>query len=236
VSQAVSLKRIAFEAAAVVASILLAFGIDAAWDARQEGTAELAAIEALRAEMGMNLQVLVETIRYNDEAWNDVAEFLRTTPQGISSMQIDSVPWGGVEISLWAPFTFDPELGATTAFLGRPEASSEHIRELRRAVVNWDRQFVDAGEESRVLWESSREVLSIMTPYVADLVPAESGGPGLSLIYQDYSARLAQIRADQRIVAAVIAKFNLQMIYTGELRDLLEETEHVLDLLDTWHS
>jgi hypothetical protein len=233
VPQAVSPKRIAIEAVAVVASILLAFGIDATWDTRKERAAERVAIEALQAEMGVNLAALAETIRLNRDAWSDVGEFLRMTPQSISSMHIDSIPWGGVEISLWAPFTFDPELGATTAFLERSETSSPTVRDLRRAVVDWDRQFVDAGEESRVLWESSREVLSIMTPHLADLAPPENGGPGLSLIYQDYSARLARIRADQRLVAAVIAKFNLQMIYAGELRDLLEETESVLGILET---
>jgi hypothetical protein len=137
-----------------------------------------------------------------------------------------------MHVQLWAPFTFDPELGGTTAFINRGESASEAVRALGRAVVNWDRTFVDAGEESVVLWGASRAVLELLTPYIVDLVPQDELGPVLNVILQDYLPRMARIRADPRVIAAALAKLNLQGIYTNELRDLLDATDNILGLLD----
>jgi len=227
-----SWKKVIIEAGAIVASILLAFAIDAGWDARQERDAERAAIEALRLEMRANRENLAETIRYNDEARASVIAYLHLSPQQITSMPSDSFPSRAMHVELWAPFTFDPELGGTTAFINRGESASEAVRALSRAVVNWDRTLADAGEESVVLWDASRAVLELLTPYIVDLVPQDEVGPVLNVILQDYLPRMARIRGDRRLIAAVLAKLNLQGIYTNELRDLLDATDHVLGLLD----
>lgn len=231
-SESLSWRKLTIEVVAVVSSILLAFGIDAAWDARQERAAERAALDALRLEMRGNREMLAERIRDNEEASASVAAYLRLSPQRISSMVADSFPSNAIHVALWAPFTFDPDLGGTTAFIGRKESNSAPVQSLRRAAVNWERTFVDAGEESAVLWESSRTVLELLTPYIVDLVPEGDGGPGLHLIRQDYLTRMARIRADPKVIAAVHAKFNLQGIYTSELRSLLEATDEILGMLD----
>lgn len=230
--ESLSWRKVTIEAGAIVASILLAFGIDAGWDARQERDAERAAIEALRLEMRANRQTLAETIRFNDEARASVVAYLRLSPQEITSMPIASFPSSAMHVQLWAPFTFDPELGGTTAFINRGESRSEAVRALGRAVVNWDRTFVDAGEESVVLWGASRAVLELLTPYIVDLVPEGEVGPVLNVILQDYLPRMARIRADPRLIAAVLGKLNLQGIYTNELRDLLDATDEILGLLE----
>jgi hypothetical protein len=58
----------------------------------------------------------------------------------------------------------------------------------------------------------------------------------LNVIHQDYLPRMARIRADRRVIAEVLAKFNLQGIYTNELRDLLEATDNILGVLDAMPS
>jgi hypothetical protein len=103
-------------------------------------------------------------------------------------------------------------------------------------VVNWDRTFVDAGEESAVLWGASSAVLELLTAYIVDLVPQGEVGPVLNVILQDYLPRMARIRADRRVIAAVLAKLNLQGIYTNELRDLLETTDNILGVLNAMPS
>ena len=47
---------------------------------------------------------------------------------------------------------------------------------------------------------------------------------------------MARIRGDERLVAEVLAKLNLQGIYTNELRDLLEATDGILGMLDAMPS
>jgi hypothetical protein len=231
VSSEVPWKRILAEAAAVVASILLAFGIDAGWDASRERAIDRSVVDALRTEMVGNRERLIRTIEFNVGARSAVTEFFSLSPDEVLSLEPASYQ-SPIHVSLWAPYTFDPELGATTVFLDREVADSDAIRLLRQAVIDWHRRILDAGEESDVLWGLSGDVLRLMTSHLADLRPAEGTQVGLNVIRQDYAARLARIRADQELVAAVFAKFNVQGIYTNELRRLLEQTDSVLSRLD----
>jgi hypothetical protein len=229
VSNEMPWRRVGVEAAAVVGSILLAFAIDSGWDARQEGVREAAAVDALRIEMEQNRAQLIEDIGFNDRARGRVSEFLTWTSSEIEVMTPETL--GRVAVDLWAPFTYDPRMGATVAFLERGPPSTPRGRVVHRAVTDWDRQLSDAGEESTVLWEASRRVLFLLTPHIADLVPTDDYGLGLGLIDLDLTARLAAIRDDETVIASTIAKFNLQAIYTGELRRLLASTDSIIILL-----
>jgi hypothetical protein len=227
VSSEVPWKRILVEGAAVVASILLAFGIDAGWDASRERADELSVVAALQAEMLGNRERLIRTIGFNEKARTSVTQFLRLSPDDALAIEPGTFE-NPIHVDLWAPYTFDPELGATMVFLDRETTRSEDVRSLRRAAVDWNRRFLDAGEEAAVLWDSSREVLRLMSSHIADLRPEEGLQVGLGVIRQDYAVRMSRIRADEEVTAAVFAKFNLQGIYTNELRRLLAQTDSVL--------
>ena len=67
-TQKISWKRLAVEAAAIVASILLAFAIDAWWENRQDRADELLILRALKAEFQENAQVLPIFIRSHSNA------------------------------------------------------------------------------------------------------------------------------------------------------------------------
>ena len=223
-------KTVMVESMAVVASILLAFGIDAYWELRQEQLAELEALDALFIEMRGNRDTLAERIQRNDESAGHFVRFLTLTPEAL----LEELPDRKKINSIWAPHTYDPEVGALTVFLDRGTTVSDTAREVRRAAVNWQTMLSDADEESQVMWETSREVLGLMTKHLADIVPAEGSDPGLyQSIAADYGQRLSSIRADENLLAAAKAKFTLQHIYNRELRSLLDQTDTLLVLLDT---
>jgi hypothetical protein len=233
VSSGVRWPRVAVEVVAVVASILLAFWIDAGWEARQERLGEQDALGALHVEMQRNLEAVQERVESNEWAQDRAADFLRMTPAEVrAGLPEDG---GATHVILWAPFTFDPEIGAAVAFLERGVPRSARAREVRQALTDWNRMIADAREESAVLWDASRAVLSLMTTHIADIVPGDEDGVGLDLISSDeseYAPRMARIRADERVIAAAIAKFNLQGIYTNELYDMLEQAGLILELLE----
>jgi hypothetical protein len=216
------------ESAAVIASILLAFGIDATWDAWRERATEREIMEALHDEMLHNREVLATVIRYNDEAAEHFRTFLTLTPEEISRTQGDR--WA--LDALWAHYTFDPEVGALDLFLERDASTSERGRRVRRSAVNWQALLVDAGEEGQILWAAAHEALRLMSAYAADQIPEGDREPNLYTILDDYGPRMARLRTDEEFLTSARAKFTLQQIYKGELRVLLEQTDRLLELLE----
>jgi len=228
-------KRRAGEMAVVVTSILLAFGIDAAWEARGERADERAALEALLQEMTSNRDALERIISVHDSASARVGAWLRTSPEGIAELLDDDAlvrPPLRLHNALWAPYTYDPNVGAVRAFVNREGSSSELTEGLRRSTGEWDAKLADTRELGGVLWESSRDVLALLSYHVVDLAPAEGQGPSVRVIERDYATRMARARADEKLVAATIAKSSLQRIYASDLGRLLDMTNALIATLE----
>ena len=88
--------RVVVEGAVVILSILLAFAIDAAWDARQLHTRELEYLTALRVEMILASEELAEDhgrrdewLSYSDSILGQIAE--RTAPDSAVNVWIQRV-------------------------------------------------------------------------------------------------------------------------------------------------
>jgi hypothetical protein len=226
-------RRIALEGLAVVTSILLAFAIDAWWDANQLREAEAAAMEALRVELVQNREALQRSITLNEGSRVSASLFLAASPAQLR--QTDFRQRGttahDAAASLWNLSTFDPDVGALMRFLDRNELTTDLGRTVYSAVVNWETRRVDTGEEAEALWESCLILLRGLTSYMSDLAPSLGAPAGLALINKDGPERLARFRANESLMGELIAKSQLQMIYTRELRALLQQTDQVLDIL-----
>jgi hypothetical protein len=215
------------ESTAVIASILLAFGIDATWDAWRERATELEIMDALYHEMLSNRTDLADVIRFNAEAAEHFNTFLRLSPAEIASTTGDRLALD----ALWAHYTFDPEIGALALFLQRDVSGSERGRLVRRSAVNWQAMLADAGEEGRVLWTATGKALELLAAYSVDQVPEVGREPNLYTILDDYGPRMARLRTDDEFLTAARAKFTLQQVYRDELSVLLDRTEKLLELL-----
>jgi hypothetical protein len=152
---------------------------------------------------------------------------------GRPSQELSVTPLTPLHVTLWAPYTYDPQVGALRNFLQRGGADSAAGREQRAAVANWDAQLADAREETAVLWDASRMVLGMLGTHLTDLTPAEGEPFTLDgVIRQDYVAFMSSVRDDEALMAAVVAKFQLQRTYTFSLRALLRSTVDLLTLID----
>ena len=231
-STSVRWRKMVVESAAVVASILLAFGIDASWDAWKERTTEREIIAALHEEMLRNHTQLERVIRLNDEAAGHFTAFLNMSPEEIATSSGDRL----VVDALWAHYTFDPEVGALDLFLDRDVSPDERARLIRRAAVNWQAVVADAGEEGQVLWTATVATLTHMAAYASDQLPQGDREPNLYTILDDFGPRMSRLRVDDEFLTAARAKFTLQQIYKDELGLLLTQTESLLELLESAES
>lgn len=222
--------RIAVEIIAVVASILMAFGIDAWWDVNQARLDEEVALGALRSEFLQNRSSLVERIELNRMGMARVRDFLRASPDELRSTGPDIL----VDFAndLWAPLTFDPALGATSGYLTQGVVVTEQGELVRRAVTDWERSFLDAGEEAAALWGASHAALAALATHVAQVSPNEGETAGiLSLVRVEPVETLLAAQRDDQLRGLSITKVTLQNIYTRELSDLLVLTDSVLAVL-----
>ncbi len=113
------------EVTVVVFSILLAFGIEAGWDSRGERAAELNALDALLDEMTENRGQLAWVIATNDSAATRVSAWLRADSGQLAHLLADSAVVFGLpalHVSIWAPYTYDPRVGALGVFLDRADS------------------------------------------------------------------------------------------------------------------
>lgn len=225
-------RKTAVESLAVVASILLAFGIDATWDTWRERTTEQEIIAALHEEMLSNRTQLEDVIRLNDEAAAHFTAFLRLSPEELATTTGDR--W--VVDALWAHYTFDPEIGALDLFLERDVSADERARLIRRAAVNWQAVLADAGEEGEVLWTATGATLLHMAAYASDQLPEAGREPTLYTMLDDFGPRMSRLRVDAEFLTAARAKFTLQKIYNDELGFLLAQTESLIELFESAES
>lgn len=91
-TQSIPWKRLSVEASAIVASILLAFSIDAWWDDRQQSNEEQAILQALLNDLHDNRNYLAEKARYNEaisESTMMLQRMAAGVEEGVSEDSID---------------------------------------------------------------------------------------------------------------------------------------------------
>lgn len=93
--------RIAAEGTAIIASILLAFAIDAWWEGEQADRKTRQVLEAVRLEMVSNLENLRDSIAHHEE----IVEAIRTAQHQESTAGVQNIAVIDVEV-------FEPRTGA----------------------------------------------------------------------------------------------------------------------------
>ena len=91
-SRTIPWKRIAVEAAAIVASILFAFAIDAWWEDRQQQEAEQVVLQTLLDDLRIKQTLLADMNRFNEAIVESTDKLLRVATgieQKLSEDEID---------------------------------------------------------------------------------------------------------------------------------------------------
>jgi hypothetical protein len=129
-------KRLSVEAAAIVASILLAFAIDAWWNERKERQFEQETLVGLEAEYEDHHGTIDGQIALHKQLLGAVGNLMKACQSGTytaSDMSLDDAVYG-----LTIPVTTDLGSGVRDSLItaGRIEVLSN--RELRYALSEWD--------------------------------------------------------------------------------------------------
>jgi hypothetical protein len=237
-SQNIPWKRIAVEGAAIVASILLAFAIDAWWDDRQlvqETAEDLAIVQYELAENIRLAQVTMDIMNQVIAANNDLIDKLSAYPVGETvEIKDTTVFW-----SLFSNPTFDPSLGGTDAWIATGRLSGLGSPALRQRLAGVRGKVEDVVEEQRIAREIGvREIYPLIKSDIGDIdLIQEIMSAGLSArqstpVLPLNSSGTISIRNSDELRFLLRARM---LWYEGSLhetRDFLTELEEIQVMLE----
>ena len=118
-----------------VASILLAFGVDAWWDERQDREAEQEILSGLHEEFTRVAQGLEDS----GAIWDSISVRIGTPLAAAEAGRDLSLAQARASLAaMTAPYTFDPGSGVRDALIASGRLDLIRHGELRRQLVAWD--------------------------------------------------------------------------------------------------
>ncbi len=138
-------KRFAVEAVVIVASILIAFAIDAAWDERNDRVQERAYLRALADDFEVARADLERVTSIHEVILNSADRLLSWEPADRTPEHLDVIDASFA--ALLANPTFDPPMGTVETVLGSGRIDLLRNQELVRELTRWSAVVQDLQED-----------------------------------------------------------------------------------------
>jgi hypothetical protein len=227
--------RLVAEGLAIVLSILLAFAIDAWWDASQEQRRVDGVLITLEAGLAESISQLDERISVISRDAELVRRFMSSSPAGAVSIPFDSTRF--ILLGMWRPHTADNNLTFVEAAIGDEGLRALDDPELAAAVASWHVEVTELRELASQLASLEVEILTALGrhPEVAQMLLRAGEGDGVNAPGSDIigvsGEVMARVRQDPEVTALVAAKtqrWRYQVRVMGRLR---EASQSILGLI-----
>ena len=218
-----------------MASILLAFAIEAAWAQHQLREDEREALVELEADFAASLDqidVVIDTYLKDRER---IATLRLSTPaelKGLPQREVSEIMLA--TSNMW---TFDPALGATDALVGSGRLGVLRDPLLREALASFTNLVADASEEVAPLQSMAEAVWRMEIDHGGPWTDPETeiswSGPilGFSFLPRATADDLIRVREDDRFMGLVSRLHLNAAYYVGDLERLRGQILVVLDLV-----
>jgi hypothetical protein len=225
-AQNIPWRRISIEAAAIVASILFAFAIDAWWDSRQEQDRLYDTLVSLEDALSTILQSVNENITESTTNKEVVQAFVQMSPEEVG--QIPAPERYGTIVALFRPITLELNSSYIVEILSSSGIEVLTDPTLRTAMSRWRATVDDLNEVRFVLTDRQEVVLEALARH-------EEVGYAIAQDRQhkpDLSSEVMNlVRKDSQILAFASLKALRDRLHVNTLERLKRDTEHLLDLL-----
>ncbi len=214
--------RNAISGAGIVISILLAFAIEASWDARTERLMEAAVIEGIREEFGVNL-VLIDELLVEHRGANTTLIAFFAAPIPDSELDAESLV-GDLTAGLLVGDLLDPSTGTLEMLVnsGRLDLISDPA--LRALLWTWKRQAEDLEDDTAGMQSNVRD---------NRLLLGRLGVRGINTdLLPSWREQFDRLRSSQELSAQARTVLVDRRFYQEELSTLRATTELVLAQLD----
>ena len=159
-TQKIPWKRLAVEAVAIVASILLAFSIDAWWDDLQQGKQTRTVLTDLEAVFAENVRLIDENIEIVIRFQGILKHFITVEPDGAAqispALRFDTLQ------SIWRPVTTPNNNNIIIATFDSTDVDLSEHRLLQDAIAEWRSEVIELDERRDLLVENESEALLVI--------------------------------------------------------------------------
>ena len=221
-SRGSGLRRFLAEGLVIVASILLAFGIDAWWDHRQEARAFLRTLEGLEAAFSENVVGIEGHLETIQGLGDLLARFLDSDPAELALLSEDSAHAVLVAVERQGTASLNNEY--LTELVDAADLSGHP--EIDAIVATWRREAFLVRERRSVLVDLGQQVLAEASRYdeLSEHVRGVEGPHG-------DAAGLARFRENPDVVALARLKTQSWGLYARYFRNMLEASEALVEAL-----
>ena len=211
-----SWRRVLGEGSVIVASILLAFAVDAWWDGRQEREDEhllLASLEADLSATGQRLEAVIERHRVFAERAEELSLMSEAQIRALDPTAVE-----GYLRALGQYMTFEPRGGTLGGLAFGSQLGLISDVRLRGLITEWFQLLEDSEEEAGFLTDIGQQfVISV--------------GRLVDVTQQRTADDLVRITRDSDLMALSRAKLFFGTIYQNDLGRLKEQGDSVLAIL-----
>ncbi len=216
--------QLAVEAVAIVASILLAFAIDAWWEERVLRIEEQQILQGLREEFLSVHAVLSEHLSDHLKDLQILEDFLRAA--GNASAENAGPIVDAVLVELLSPNTSDLGSGALNALLSSGRIEILANRTLRARLASWEGVMGEVWDDQAI---HAKSVFEIHVPYfVAEKIPA---GAAMHRWYEEWPlprkspsddpVMISRLLNDEILRAMVETRYGYKRHTTGEFENAI---------------
>ncbi len=232
-TQSIPWIRISVEAAAIVASILLAFAIDAWWEERGERNAEVVLMERLKADF-INLQSALILVEEEHRDARDACIFFMNMAVGESipvTAEVDLM----VGLVFLVSRTFNPGSGAVASFHSSESSRLVRNQTLADKLLAWSGLVDELQEEGANL---RKGVAERWAPYIASRVNVGPYIAAFGKLTQGIPSQIATpttrepLTIDNEFMNHVLDRFKWQQIALRDIEPVHIAVEEILTLLE----
>jgi len=144
----------------IVASILIAFSLEAWWDGRRTLDKERAALSAVRDDFGAARQELDSVLVRNERVVETVGVVLRMNPESLAKLDPDSAH-ALLRYGFGGGLTFDPPTGALQALLNAGTLGDIRNQALAAALSAWPGLMDEIDEDQVFIIDSFNRLQEI---------------------------------------------------------------------------
>lgn len=221
--QRIPLPRVLLEGLVIIGSILVAFGLEAAWASRDEGIRRSALMDDLRTELVRNRDDLGTTLVAQRLRAERIGILLGELSQEAVGLAPDSVR--ALQTSLFGVISYDPSLGILELLIQSGDLALLERRELRARLAGLSSVAEDYLSNQYLLVQIylTPEVLLGTGSIIFDVSDVVPGDRTLTTATSEVRVTSAKILALDRLLTEL-------MIGQGEA--LFSEIEAIFGLLD----
>lgn len=223
--------RLAVEATAIVASILLAFAIDAWWSDREIDQWQTAQLRALRDEFSANLELLDIIVQTHDSTARSLESLIVQIRDTNGAIQVTVSDAALVALVAWR--TSDISTGTLDSLLSSGKLAEIDNSDIRQSLAAWPSDVGDAQEDEILARDFVQNVVvqSLLGQGVLEPAFRSKPLPGRLDVDTQIDTETALSVSPVLIEMATIRIAHIQSA-SASISQLREKIGHILQLID----